>query len=195
MLPAPIIAALATRKGKWIAALALVLLVTGAGSTGYYYGWQHKSNAVAAAQLDEERAVTRQLAAALADNTRLERDLAAARSDKQVIYRTIEKEVPRVVTKYIEQPGDEPRDLPECPVTRGFVGLWDDALFGRMPAAAGLAPGAPAAGDADHAIAAGIGRRELLENHVVNAQTCDAIRAQLNALIDWHEQQLQRQAE
>ncbi|MBL6752034.1 MAG: hypothetical protein ISP90_16055 [Nevskia sp.] len=83
-------------------------------------------------------------------------------------------------------------------VTTGYCMLWlDTCLFsgnvavgiasGGVPAAAGGAAGASAdAGVVDAALDAGIGQSDILGNHIDNAQQCGAIRAQLDALIDWH---------
>lgn len=197
MLPVALGAAIAARKGKIVSILigtlaGLVVCVALLG-VGYYYGHKHESDACDAAQLKQETDKTTRLADAIKENTRLERELAAARNERDGLYEQLRNYEPRIVTQYIERPGEEPKALGHCPVTRGFVRVYDDANFGRLSDATGIAPGAAVGtGTAELELAPGIGRGEILDTHITNAKTCNAIRDQLNALIDWHEAQLEK---
>lgn len=182
---------MASRGVKIAAILALLLLLLGGsaaiGIYCYSAGWEHRGNAVAAAQLKVEKRLRQQLERQIVRNAELIRLYQEEQSKKTVVYKTIREEVPRVVTEYVEKPGTPAVPVPDWVVTRGFVRLWDDALFGRMPATAAGAAGAAAApdspGDQERSeVGAGI----ILGNHVANAEQYEACRRQLNALIAFH---------
>ncbi|HEX7380864.1 MAG TPA: hypothetical protein VF265_01790 [Nevskiaceae bacterium] len=158
----------------------------------YYLGMRHQRgiDEAAAARLAQSEAEARaQVAQALVIAQRkgeaLAAELADAQAKTQIVYRDIVKEVPHVVTVYREAPGAALKPLPRAVYTRGFVGLWNRALDPGLPAAA--AEPAEGAAGADPALDSGLSQQQLLENHVDNAEKCDAIRTQLDALIRWHE--------
>lgn len=188
MIPAAALATGKARAVRWlIGALVALIAVLALLGTGYHYGWKHKANAVAKEQLAGERETTRKLNASIKRNGELVLELAAAKANQKVVYRTVKERVPYVVTQFIERPGASPEPVPACLVSRGYVRVWNDALRGVLSdAAAGAADAAAGADPAGPLAPSRITAGALLNNHVDNAEQCDATRRQLDALIKWH---------
>lgn len=180
-------AQLATGKGRWIVALITLFIVAAIFSAGATVGAKLCAGEHAEQENERLKLAQQQLADERVSNQQLAAQLETARNNVRIEYRTIEKEVPRVVTRYIPAPGAPAQDLPACPVTRGFVRVWNDAIAG-VSTAAGQPANTAAAADpaASLALADGIGRENLLTNHIQNSEQCLLVRQQLNALIDWH---------
>jgi hypothetical protein len=96
--------------------------------------------------------------------------------------------VPVVTKSYVEKFGEPLKAIPASVYTAGFVGVWNDALDPSvehaLPVPAGVTAGS--AGDPNVARAS-IDTPDVLNNVVVNGGKYADCRAQLNALIDWHE--------
>lgn len=166
------------------AILAAVVLWGASAGFAYYEGWARRGDHEAAQQLKTEREWQAKVEAERKRGDALALDLEAEKRNIKTVTVEVIKEVPKVTTVYVEKPGEAPKPIPPAVYTWGFVGLWNDALAARLPGAAGEPAGA--AGAADLARAP-IDSPDLLENHAVNAGKYAECRAQLNALIDWHE--------
>lgn len=122
-----------------------------------------------------------------AKNRALAIKLGNAKATRRVVYRSIRQEIPNAITQDLAvSAGSEGHAGNRCAgLGPEFVRVWDTALDpnrAAVPPATGLA-----AGDAAAAVsAAGIGPAEVLANHVDNAELAADVRAQLQALIDWH---------
>lgn len=171
------------------AAVMLIFILSLLGVAWYSYslGWTHHENAVAKEQLKEEREISKQLREAILMNAVITARYEAEKSKQKTIYKTIRQEVPHVTTQYIERPGATTIAVPDWVVTRGFVRLWDNALFGYLPNTTGRIAGAAATTDPlVGAERSQIGAEQILDNHIDNAEQYLACRSQLNALIAWH---------
>lgn len=115
--------------------------------------------------------------------------LGKAKAERRVVYRSIREEVSHAVEKDATRSlarGAVPSDGGgHCALGAEFVRVWDAALDpagAGVPGAAGLAPG-----DAAAALpSARFDAEDILANHVDNAELAADLRAQLQALIDWH---------
>jgi hypothetical protein len=174
---------------QWLAELLLgALIVIALFGGGFYLGDSHRGDADTAAADQAQIAHLQQLQALQAKGEALQAKFDTARAQTVVEYRTITKEVPHVTTVYRPAPGAALQPLPAAVFTRGFVRVWNSALDPGVPAPAGGAAPAPGAADPADDLASGLQQQQLLENHVDNAAGCTAVRQQLNALIDWHQQ-------
>ena len=147
-----------------IYAVLLLVALVGAFVTGWRvcnWRWEAK----AAEQLQEQVEVKAQYEA-LARG--LVKRYQEASAEKKVVYRTIKEKV------YVETTGKQ------C-LGSGAVRVYNDALTGKtdMPATTSRASEA----------ASGASDTQVLANAVENFEQYDECRRQLNALIDWHEQQ------
>lgn len=184
------IAAFATRAlgrigGKLlelIVAIALLIVLVGGP---YLLGMRHQSQIDQTVQAKAQTAAAHKLLAAQAKGQKLAAKLATTQAKTRVVYRTITKEVPHVVTVYREKPGAPLQPLPRFVFTVGAVRVWDRALDPELPAAAGVA--VDTATGTDPALDSGINQQQLLQNHVDNAEACTETRQQLKALIAWHQ--------
>lgn len=168
-----------------IAAALLIVLVGGP----YWLGMRHQKETDAALQAQMQTAAAHKLLAAQTRGDAIAAQLAQAQANVRVVYQTITQEVPHVVFKYRPRPGAALRPVPRAVFTVGAIRLWNHALDPELSAGAGVpaqdATGADAA--LDSALDSGVTEQQLLANHVVNAESCDAIRRQLAALIAWHQ--------
>lgn len=117
-------------------------------------------------------------------------------SDLAELQRTLRKttdrlngEIDRVNDLYRDALDAQPKPLPACVFTAGWVRLYDDAtgaVAAGMPAAAD--PNRTAAqvaeGRAAEQLNSGISQRDVLAHHVRYAEQCRSTAAQLDALID-----------
>lgn len=130
----------------------------------------------AAKRLQEEQRRADGLASQLADQQRGHR----------ITTDRLTGEIARVNDLYREALDAQPKPLPACVFTRGFVRVWDEAT-GAVPAApagsGGAAAQSPQADTLDQ-LPAGISRSQLLEHHIRYAEQCRNTAAQLDALID-----------
>ncbi|WP_282339407.1 DNA-packaging protein [Pseudomonas sp. PS02288] len=141
-----------------------------------------KAAEAAAAKLRDEQARGNQLAA----------DLAAEKDKRRKTTDRLIGEIARVNDLYRAALDAPAEPLPACVFTTGFVRVWNEAsgiaASASVPTnsgASGVAATTLGAGAPDDLVAPGIGRTELLTNHVRNAEQCSVIRKQLNLLIDW----------
>lgn len=173
------------KLAELIVALGLIIVLVGGP---YWLGLRHQREVDQAATERAAATAAQRLSAAQARGELLAMQLAQARANARVVYRTIREEVPRVTVVYRPAPGAPLEPVPRAVFTVGFVGLWNRALFaGELPGAASeSADSAAATHTADPALDAGITEDDVLRNHVDNAQICSDIRAQLEALIAWH---------
>lgn len=141
-----------------------------------------KAAEAAAATLREEQARGDQLAA----------DLAAEKDKRRKTTDRLIGEIARVNDLYRTALDAPAEPLPACVFTTGFVRVWNEAsgiaASDTVPTSLGASGPATApgrTGTPDDLVAAGVGRAEVLTNHVRNAEKCSVVRAQLNRLIDW----------
>ena len=191
------LAGLGGRLAEVVVALALLLALVGGP---YWLGVRNQERADALREAQRQAAAEQKLAAAQVKGEAVASRLQTEKEESNVVYRTLVREVPRVVTVYRPAPGASERALPRCVFTRAYVGVWNAALRGadELSASAGgaaaAAGGAGAAGgaaesastDAGAEVDSGLGQAEVLRNHVDNAAQCEGMRQQLDALIDWH---------
>lgn len=173
--------------------LAVVLAIGGAGAFGYYKGDSTRGKldaaTYAAAQKKADDAWQKKLDAATDVGNKLAATLAVVKEKIQTVTVTQIQRVPVVTKSYEEQFGETLKAIPAAVYTAGFVGVWNNALDPSvehaLPVPAGVAAGS--AGDPNVARAA-IDTPDVLSNEVVNGGKYADCRAQLNKLIDWHEQ-------
>lgn len=143
-----------------------------------------------AAEGDAKRAAQR-LGDEQARGDRLASELADA---KQQYRRTTDRltgEIARVNDLYRKARDAAPEPLPACVFTTGFVRVWNEAngiAHAAVPAerATSGAAAPPGRAGAPDDLDAGIGRTDVLTNHIRNAEQCAVVREQLNRLIDWN---------
>lgn len=175
------------------AILAVVLAIGAAGAFGYYKGnstrGQLDAANYAAAQKKADDAWQGKIDAANARGDKLASALELEKNNIKTVTVTQIQRVPVVTKSYAEKFGETLKAIPPAVYTAGFVGVWNNALDPsvehELPIPAGVAPGA--AGDPNVARAA-IDTPDVLDNAVVNGGKYADCRAQLNKLIDWHEQ-------
>jgi hypothetical protein len=146
-----------------IIALCSVLIVT--HCFAYYKGYksaENKANVALVKQYEKERKYLKTV-----DD--LSRQLVKAHAEKtietKIVYRTIKKGIPNATTGAV------------C--LNDVAGkLWNDALRGDMPVSSPRATDTPSRTYTDELV---------ITNAVDNFEQYTACRAQLNALIDWHE--------
>ena len=143
-------------------------------------------------QLAQEREITASLKSQL---SRANQQLTLLRQDTRAIQarnQSLEKEIDHVTQHYKPSPGADLEPLPACVFTRGFVGLYNDAIsYPGLPANSTAGAAAGAVGEAEPAAAAeypltpaNIGQADIL-SHINNYGTrCLSIEAQLVRLID-----------
>ena len=191
-LAAGLVSDLVARFGRIAGAclsLAIVLLlILGQAYAMYRMGWSDRDQMALNDRSEADNDQLRRLLL-MADVTHVAiGDYFLRRGETRVEYRTIREAIPHATTQYRPTPDAPAQPLPQCVFTRAFVGVWNRALTATagVPDATGRAAAAPANADATGLLDSGIHQRDLLENHVDNAETCTAIRQQLDALIDWH---------
>lgn len=146
-------------------------------------------------QLELERALkaaadAKAAATALREQTQRADQAAAQLAAQQRQHRQttdrLTGEIARVNDLYQAALDAPPVPLPECPFTRGFVRVWNEATGAAVPAAEhpGGAAATPPDARATDRLDAGIDRADLLRHHVRYAEQCKGIADQLNALID-----------
>lgn len=166
------------------AILAAVVMVLSLMAGSFYQGWSMRGDREAASQLKAERAWSKKLADEKDRGDGLAKELDLEKQNIKTVTVEVIKEVPKVTTVYVEREGDAPKPIPSGVYTYGFVRLWDNALASYLPYASWQSAGA--AGKPD-TLRAPIDSPDILNNAVVNFGKYAACRAQLNALIDWHE--------
>lgn len=162
---------------------ALVLAISLAGG-GYYQGWERRGDREAAIQLEKERQAARDL-----DNERKRGDVLAgelelAKREVRTVAVEVVKEIPKVTTVYIEVPGEAAKPIPPAVITFGAVRLYNRALRPDLPGTAGEFAYPSGATDATRAP---VDTPDILAVHAENGAKYAECRAQLNALIDWHQ--------
>lgn len=146
--------------------LAIVLALGTSCTSGYVGGRSHANAKWEAKQSKVLEQQMKALAVKEKENRELARKYQEAQADVRIVYRTITKEIKNETSGRVCF-GD------------GAVRLWDDALVGAVSeAAARTAEKTSGASDT-----------EVLENAVANFEQYQECRAQLNALIDWHEKE------
>lgn len=132
-----------------------------------------------AKQLQEEQARNDQLASDLAE---LQRTLRKT-TDR------LTGEIDRVNDLYRDALDAQPKPLPACVFTAGWVRVYDEAtgaIAAGMPSAADTSRAAAqvAEGRAAEQLNSGISQRDVLAHHIRYAEQCRSTTAQLDALID-----------
>ncbi|SED35938.1 hypothetical protein [Pseudomonas anguilliseptica] len=149
-------------------------------------------------QLDLERAEAREASAKAAAKKLLDEQarndkLAAELAEQQRTHRTttdrLTGEIARVNDLYRDALDAQPKPLPACVFTAGWVRVYDEATGARaagMPSAAdtGRAAAQVAEGRAAEQLDSGISQRDVLEHHTRYAEQCRNSAAQLDLLID-----------
>lgn len=143
---------------------------------------------------------TRQLNTANAANAAIRAEKAALAQREQ----DLKKEIDYVTTHYRAGPTAEPKPLPACIFTTGFVGVYNSAIGAKpditatMPAT-GATQRTAAAASTTTAISApdalqpsGVRQADILQHLTGYGARCLAIEAQLNGLIDYVEQEQRR---
>lgn len=186
---------LAEKVGRFASALLIVLVfnvVMALAAWAFWRdGWQARDQQAINDQAELRVQRLQYLVQLTEHRNRIAGDYVLRRAQGEVIYRTIRTEIPRYVTVYKPTLAAPAEPLPRCVFTRGFVGLWNDALAGRSSTAASTTGTAAAAAAADPAADAelldsGITQQALLENHVANGEVTFDNRTQCEALIDFY---------
>lgn len=143
---------------------------------------------------------TRQLNTANAANAAIRAEKAALAQREQ----DLKKEIDYVTTHYRAGPTAEPKPLPACIFTTGFVGVYNSAIGAKpdiattMPTASATQRTTAAAdttatiNSADALQPSGVGQADILQHLTGYGGRCLAIEAQLNGLIDYLEQEQRR---
>ena len=165
-----------------IMALIALLVLIGAGISGYQLrgtacGKQMAEMQAAAAQAERDAA-----ARVVAEYQRIERENRAIESAYLDQQQAREARHARTKNRLFQQSPAHQRTDGDCNLSRGAVGLLNDAARGDEPGTdtAGLAA-------AEAAAASGITESAALEHCRGWAEQYESTAAQLNALIDWHE--------
>ncbi|PHV02803.1 hypothetical protein [Iodobacter sp. BJB302] len=194
MLPDSILSKLLLMGGLFAAGLAL-------GGAGGWSWASSRADAEFAEQRDQAlldrlagaNRMLEQQQQAQAFGEKLATELDQTRAQLSEARVQLSRSVSRVTTIYKASPSAAPVPLPAAVFTTGFVRLWNSAL--GVPAAsdqqttASLTDAASACDSADCLLASGVTQPDILTNHIDNALRCSTIEAQLNQLINWHEQQ------
>lgn len=173
--------------------LAALIAAIGLAGGGYYEGWSLRGDRDSAqyllAQKKADDAWQGKVDAANARGDKLAADLETEKGNIKTVTVTQIQRVPVVTKSYAEKFGETLKAIPAAVYTVGFVGVYNDALDPSvehaLPIPAGVAPGS--AGDPNTARAS-IDTPDVLNNVVVNGGKYADCRAQLNKLIDWHDQ-------
>lgn len=144
------------------------LLALGLWSVFLVYGGWHEATI-------RQQAKERNTAIAYAEQIKIEQErgdkialeLDIEKTRQKVVYRTITKEVPNYVT---------PLSDSRCVIPVGFIWLHNDSAAGRLPKASGDFADTPAS------VTLSTVGSTIADNYA----TCNEIKNQLNALIDWH---------
>lgn len=164
--------------------LGCVVLFGALMGGAYYEGWTMRGDREAAKELQAQQAMQKQIDDQRARGDQLAADLEKEKQNIKTVTIEVVKEVPKVVTKYVEKKGEAPKAIPPAIYTNGFVGLWNDSLSARMPVSASGPDGAAGGSDI---VRARIDSADILTNHAVNASQYAECRAQLNKLIDFEQ--------
>jgi len=139
---------------------------------------------------------------------------AAIRAEKNALAQraaTLEKEIDYVTTHYRAGPAAQPKPLPACIFTTGFVGLYNNAIGATSAVIGDTMPASSANGDtqrtdgatntatttaaeSDKLQPSNIKQADILQHVTEYGARCMAIEAQLNGLIDYLENEQRRQA-
>jgi len=142
--------------------LALFLMLVSLFSAGWFERGQHEK----AKQRDQALAYAEAIKKEQARGDEIEKQLTLEKTRQKIIYRNITKEVPRYVSTLSDS---------RCVVPVGFVLLHNAAAEARLSETASKFADSPS----------GIALSTVAETVTDNYATCNEIRAQLNALIDW----------
>lgn len=137
------------------------------------------------AEADAKASAKREAAeAARAD--KLAADLAKQQRDNRKKTDHLVGEIARVNDLYRDALDAQPKPVPACVLTRGWVRVYDEATGARMPAPADPAGAAAPTGEAAAAeqLVSGLDQRAVLAHHVRYAEQCRNTAAQLDALIN-----------
>jgi hypothetical protein len=142
-----------------------------------------RATAAATAEASRQQSALVSKGNALARTLDDERDQAA----KQIA--TFKRKITDATTRYRPTPAAPARPLPECIVTTGAVGLWNNAIAARPDSAdTDASPsGADDPASAADTVDSGVRLPDLLAHHLDYAGRCRAIERQLNRLIDYVE--------
>lgn len=146
--------------------LGIVLALGTSCTSGYVGGRSHANAKWESKHAKQLEAHMKALAVKESENRTLARKYQEAQAETKVVYRTIVKEIQNETVGRI------------C-FDDGAIRLWDDALAGTVSETATRAT----------ETASGASDTQVLENAVANFEQYNECRAQLNALIDWYEQQ------
>ena len=146
----------------------LVVAILAAVWSGFlfYGGWHECSVREQAKQRDQAIAYAHQVKAEQARGDQIALDLATEKDRQKIVYRTITKEVKTYVSALADS---------KCIVPAGFVSLHDAAAAGRLPEGTLNPTDSPS----------GVVLSAVADTVTDNYATCNEIRSQLNALIDW----------
>lgn len=150
---------------KFLACLVFLALCA---AVGFASGYRVATNKHAAELLASEQAAHARYRAEIARGDALAAQLETAKSQTRTVTKTIVREVNTYVT---------PLSVTRCTIPLGFVRLHDAAAHNRPPEAPGLAADTPS----------GVDLATVAETVAENYGTCNEWKAQLDALIDWHE--------
>lgn len=150
----------------------------------YWAGWSARGDREAARLLEEQKHYAELLEKERQRGDQLAVALEKEKQNIKTVSVEVVKEVPKVTTVYVERPGDAEKPIPPAVITWGTVRLYNRALRPDLPGTAGEFAYPPGRSDLARAP---VDIPDILNNHVVNASKYAECRAQLNALIDWHE--------
>lgn len=175
----------------WLLFGGLLTAIVMAGG-GYYTGWEQRGEHEIAVQAAAKDKIVAEWVAKVKEQKEIGDGLLVKLEDERRNIKTVTveiiKEIPKYTTVYKESPDAPLQTIPVNIYTRGFVRMWDRALTTELSSTSiASSELADKAGDAD-LVRAKIATGDILSNHVENAAKYADCRAQLNRIIDWHEQ-------
>lgn len=170
-------------KKLWPVAAGFIVAVSILSIT-YYLGWHARGSREAAKLLEAERQAAAMLEEERKRGDELARQLEEEKQNIKTVTVEVIKEVPKVTKVYVEKPGDAEKPIPPAVITWGAIGVYDRALRPDLPATSRIFTRPSGGSDLARSPA---DVSDILEVHTINAAQYAECRAQLNALIDWHE--------
>jgi hypothetical protein len=167
----------------WMILGGLLLLASLVGGA-FYKGWEMRGDRDAALQAKAEKEWQSKVDAERERGEKLAAALEVEKQNIKTVTVEVVKEIPKYTKVYVERPGDAPKPIPPAVINWGAVGLYDRALRPDLPSTAGEFARPAGATDLTRSPA---DVADVLGADAENAGRYAECRAQLNALIDWHE--------
>lgn len=166
------------------AIIGAIILAIAAAAGGYSQGWEKRGDHESAIALKVKEKADKLLAAEKLRGDGLAVKLETAKREVRTVTVEVIKEIPKFTTIYVEVPGEAAKPIPPAVWTWGAVSMFNRALRPDLPAAASEFARPPGATDITRSP---VDTPDVLAIHAENGAKYAECRAQLNALIDWHE--------